>query len=282
MTVGEALPLWEGVAPGSERWHQEERSLELSAPATHYSFLLNVVRPTLTPVIPDPSCATGAAVIVCPGGAYTLLAIAHEGFDVAHWFADRGIAAFVLKYRVMETPEGEDMALLTAAADPSHLAAVLRRMDEFAAIPLADGTAALRHVRDRAPQWDLQTDRVGALGFSAGARLVLDLATHDDRDLRPAFVGAIYGPGRNWTVPDDAPPLFVAAAADDPLFDGSVQAYTAWRAAGRPAEAHLYGRGGHGFGMVQQGLPSDRWIDQFHAWMTLDGGEARGLNGRSA
>ena len=143
-------------------------------------------------------------------------------------------------------------------------------MDGFAAIPLADGIAALRHVRARAAEWGVQADRVGAVGFSAGARLVLDLATHDNRDVRPAFAGAIYGPARAWTVPDNAPPLFVAAAADDPLFDGSVQAHTAWRAAGRPVEAHLYGRGGHGFGMLKQGLPSDQWIDQFHAWMISD------------
>ena len=161
-----------------------------------------------------------------------MLAIAHEGFGVAQWLAERGVAAFVLKYRVMETPEGEDMSVLTKAADASGLAAILRRMDEFAAIPLADGIAALGHVRARAAEWGVQTDRVGAVGFSAGARLVLDLATHDDRDVRPAFAGAIYGPGRAWTVPDDAPPLFVAAAADDPLFDGSVQAHAAWRAAG--------------------------------------------------
>jgi acetyl esterase/lipase len=99
---------------------------------------------------------------------------------------------------------------------------------------------------------------------------VLDLATHDDCNVRPSFAGAIYAPARAWTVPDDAPPLFIAAAADDPLFDGSVLAHAAWRSAGRPVEAHLYGRGGHGFGMTKQGLPSDQWIDQFHAWMTSE------------
>ena len=186
----EAVPLWEGVAPGSEGWTWEERSLKLAAPSTEYVFLLNVVQPTLTPVLPDPAAATGAAVVVCPGGGYAMLAIAHEGFDVAQWLAERGIAAFVLKYRVMETPEGDDMSCADAAADPSGLAALLRRMDEFAAIPLADGIAALGHVRARAAEWGVQADRVGAVGFSAGARLVLDLATHDNRDVRPAFAGS--------------------------------------------------------------------------------------------
>ena len=150
MPVREAVPLWEGVAPGSEGWTWQERSLKLAAPSTEYAFLLNVVQPTLTPVLPDPAAATGAAVVVCPGGGYAMLAIAHEGFDVAHWLAEHGIAAFVLKYRVMETPEGDDLSVLRAAPDTSGLAALLRRMDEFAPIPLADGIAALGHVRARA------------------------------------------------------------------------------------------------------------------------------------
>ncbi len=270
MMIAEPVRLWEGLAPGSDGWTWEERRLKVPVPAAECEFLLNVVHPTLTPVLPDPAVATGAGVVVCPGGGYFMLAIAHEGFDVARWLADRGVAAFVLKYRVMETPEGQDMTALTQAADPAGLATLLRRMDEFAGIPLADGIAALRCVRDRTAQWGLQSDRVGALGFSAGARLVLDLAAHDDRDVRPAFVGAIYGPSRTGSVPDDAPPLFTAAAADDPLFEGSIEAHAAWRKVGRPAEAHLYNRGGHGFGLLEQGLPSDRWIEQFHAWMMSD------------
>jgi acetyl esterase/lipase len=271
-SVGEAIPLWDGLAPGSEGWDWEERKLRFPFAPPDFFFLLNVVHPTLTPVLPDPAAATGAAAVVCPGGAYAMLAIVHEGFDVAHWLADRGIAAFVLKYRVMETPESDDlMEVLAQGATPSGLAALLRRMDEFAEIPLADGMAALRHVRDRTKEWGLRTERVGAVGFSAGARLVLDLATHDDREVRPAFAGALYGPGCARAVPDDAPPLFVAAAADDLLFDGSVRTHAAWREAGRPVEAHLYGRGGHGFGMQRRGSPSDQWIDQFHAWMMSEG-----------
>ena len=270
MDIEEPLRLWDGVAPGSEGWTWQERDLRIPGPVTDFVFLLNVVEPTLTPVLPDPEVATGTAVVVCPGGAYAALAVDHEGFDVARWFAARGITAFVLKYRVMETPQGDDMGVLAQAADPAGLESILRRMDEFAPIPLADGLAALRCVREHAPRWNIDLDRLGAVGFSAGARLVLELATLDDAEIRPAFVGSIYGPGRDWNVPGDAPPLFVAAAADDPLFDGSVAAHAAWRSAGGPVEAHLYSRGGHGFGMVEQGTPSDRWIDQFHSWITTD------------
>ena len=165
----------------------------IPAPLTEYVFLLNVVEPTLTPVLPDPEVATGTAVVVCPGGGYAALAMDHEGFDVARWLAARGITAFVLKYRVMETPEGDDMGVLAQAADPAGLESILRRMDEFAPIPLADGLAALRCVREHAPRWNIDFDRLGAVGFSAGARLVLELATLDDAEVRPAFVGPSTG-----------------------------------------------------------------------------------------
>ena len=89
--------------------------------------------------------------------------------------------------------------------------------------------------------------------------------------MRPAFAGAIYGPGLAGPVPDDAPPLFIAVAADDPLYDGSIETQAAWRQAGRSVESHLYARGGHGFGMRRQGLPADQWTEQFRAWMASEG-----------
>jgi acetyl esterase/lipase len=274
VTVGEAVPLWDGVAPGSETWTREERALALPPPAD-MTMLRNVFRPTLTPVLPDAPMAAGTGVVVCPGGGYLMLAIDHEGFEVADWLAARGIAAFVLKYRVLETGSDEDLmeTLIRLRAPPGQstgLPDILRRMDEFASIPLADGLAAMSLVRDRAEEWGVQADRVGALGFSAGARLVVDLATHDETAVRPDFAAAIYGPGSARRVPADAPPLFIAAAADDPLFDGSVETHAAWRKAGCPIEAHFYARGGHGFGMRKSALPADHWIEQFHEWMAIE------------
>jgi acetyl esterase/lipase len=273
VAVEKAVPLWRGVAPGSEDWRRQEREFRIPAPVSA-TMIQNIVCPTLTPVLPDPSVATGTGVVVCPGGGYFMLAISHEGFDVAQWLAYRGIAAFVLKYRVMETPADDDgmMELLAEGTGAEKgLPGLLDRMNDFASIPLADGLAALRILRERAAEWGVQDDRVGALGFSAGARLTVDLATHNEGSDRPAFVGAIYGTGCKRPVPADAPPLFAAVAADDPLFDGTVETLTAWRQSGRPVEAHLYGRGGHGFGMRSQGLPSDDWIDQFHRWMVSEG-----------
>ena len=185
-------------------------------------------------MLPDPAAATGAAVVVCPGGGYAMLAIAHEGFDVAHWLAERGIAAFVLKYRVMETPEGDDLSVLRAAPDEVGTLSPTssggwtssRRSRSPTAWPHSDSARS-------SGEWRVDAILApGAVGFSAGARLVLDLATHDDRDVRPTFTGRSTRSGRAWSVPGDAPPLFVAAAADDPLFDGSVQAHGAWRGPG--------------------------------------------------
>jgi len=111
------------------------------------------------------------------------------------------------------------------------------------------------------------------MGFSAGALITLSVATSPDAAIRPDFAAPIYGalrPGLSPTA--DAPPLFIAAATDDALLPGrSLPIYQAWVAAHRPAELHLYDRGGHGFGMEHQGTTSDHWIEDFGAWLTEHG-----------
>lgn len=238
----------------------------------------NVVVPTLTPVLPDPSKATGAAVIVAPGGAFMMLSMDSEGYQVAHWLADHGVAAFVLKYRVRPT-----------ARDPQVFVADLFKLMQ--AIPsgrpvdigtpaeaLADGKAAMRMVRSRAAEWRIDPHRVGFLGFSAGAMLTLSMGLEPDHTVRPDFIGSIYGPMAGQNVPQDAPPLFDALASDDPLFGKSGFALISqWRQANRPVEFHYYEKGGHGFGMRRQGSTSDLWINEFYAWM-----KDRGMLGSKA
>ena len=282
--VMDPVSLYNGVASGSEDRYRDE-VCSVGAPPFEDRILRNIVTPTLTPVLPRMSNATGTGVLVCPGGGYFALSIDHEGLDVAEWLAGRGVAAFVLKYRLMESPESEqamakvmesaaEAAEDAGAGDPeAHpvLAELMRRMDEFADSPLADGRVAIDVIRRRSDEWGVVRSRLGALGFSAGGRLLLDLSLQAKPELRPAFVGLIYAvyPGR--PLPDDAPAAFVAAAADDPLFNHSLRAHDAWRQARRSVEAHLYTRGGHGFGLHRQGLPSDDWIEQFHRWMTSEG-----------
>jgi acetyl esterase/lipase len=233
----------------------------------------NVTSPTLTAYLPDPARATRAAVIVAPGGAYVMLAIEHEGTDVARWLAARGIAAFVLKYRVApmpETDEGFKALRDRQMREPELLGPVIEAQ---APLAIADGRAAIELLRKRAGEWDLDPDRIGILGFSAGGGVALGAASRYAAAGRPAFAAVIYGAGLRAPVPEDAPPLFIVTAADDPVVPAgnSVDLFSRWRAAGHLAELHVYSKGGHGFGMLEQGLPCDRWIEAFHGWLTAEG-----------
>jgi acetyl esterase/lipase len=227
----------------------------------------NVVNPTLTPFLPDPAKATGAAVIVAPGGAFRILAIDHEGYAVARWLADHGIAAFLLKYRTVPVPRDEKgfneamVAFMKTAVATPRL--------ETPPEPLADAQAAVRMVRARSREWSVDPARVGFVGFSAGAMTTLSVGLAAEKDARPDFIAPIYPPMMAREVPADAPPMFLAIALDDPLFARGkpLGLIDAWRDAKRPLEVHLYEKGAHGFGMSSRSAGSALWIDQFHAWM---------------
>lgn len=263
------IPLEPGVSVG-EATATEAQTVYGEPPVP---LLRNVTSATLTAYLPDPAAATGAAVIVAPGGAYIMLAIEHEGAEVARWLAARGIAAFLLKYRVApmpETDEGFKALRDRQMREPAMLRPVIEAQ---APLSIADGRAAIRLLRARAGEWELDPERIGILGFSAGAGVALGAASAYAPDERPAFAAIIYGAGTENPVPRDAPPLFIAVAADDPVVSpgDSNRLFSRWRAAGRSAELHVYSRGGHGFGMLGQGLPSDRWIEAFHAWLVAEG-----------
>lgn len=254
------IPLWPAESVHSD---QPENEMLVPEPWPH-RILRNVSVPTLEPFLPDAATATGTGVVICPGGAHHVLAIDHEGYEVASWLQQRGIAAFVLKYRVLPTPADDAEFVRTRGEEFGKLKT---KLVEHWPVVLSDGERAVDMVRERAAEWGLRDDRIGIVGFSAGAHLAVGMALAGNSRLD--FVGSIYGAlwdGLN--VPADAPPLFIAGAVDDRVTaEPSPQLFTAWRAAGRPVEMHLYERGSHGFGMVKQGLPSDLWIDQFHAWL---------------
>lgn len=231
----------------------------------------NVTRATLTPVLPDPAKATGAAVIVAPGGGFMMLSMSSEGWEVARWLADHGIAAFVLKYRLRPSPADN-------GAFASGLAAAFQRAasggsetptpDEA----IADGQAALALVRARATQWHVDPKRVGLLGFSAGAMTVLGVTQHATPETMPAFVAPIYPYMSKVEVPAAAPPLFASLAMDDPLVGGKGYGLVeGWRAAGKPAELHVYQSGGHGYGLGRPGTATAGWIDTFYRWLAFNG-----------
>jgi acetyl esterase/lipase len=264
-----AIEIGSGPLPGAtapESWHRQYGS----------HFARNVTVATITPFLPDPARASRAAVVVAPGGGFRTLSMENEGWDVARALAERGVAAFVLKYRLNQTPP--DMAgfersmkeMFSGAAsrpprpDPQQMMARL-------APQLADSRAAFELIRRRASEWKIDPDRIGMVGFSAGAMLTMATAL-DAQGARPAFIGNIYGPLAPVTVPADAPPLFVALAADDPLFGNTgFGLIDSWRAAKRPAELHLYEQGGHGFGMYPKETTSTGWFNAFVSWLTMHG-----------
>lgn len=265
-----AIPLYSGVAPGSETSKQVEVWDEIMGER----IARNVTRPTLTPVLPAPGKANGSAVIVAPGGAFMMISMDNEGYPVARALADQGIAAFVLKYRLDATPEDEKE--FQAAADARLAGAAKAGADKVPPIhqPLAtqDGLAALALVRARAREWNVDPNRVGMIGFSAGAMTVLQVTLAGDPVRRPDFVALIYGPMTPVKLPAKVPPAFIALAADDPLFGNSgFGIVESWKKAGAPVELHYYEKGSHGFGMRRLNTTSDLWIAQFEAWLAARG-----------
>jgi acetyl esterase/lipase len=180
----------------------------------------------------------------------------------------------VLKYRLIQTPADlpgfqREMAGMFAGAartrpTPAQQMASLGPQ-------IADARAAFALIRKRSGEWHVDPNKIGMIGFSAGAGLTM-ATTLSGGDARPAFIGNIYGSLAPVTVPADAPPMFVALAADDPLFGrGSFGLIENWRAAKRPVEFHLYEQGGHGFGMYPKKTTSTGWFDAFARWMTMHG-----------
>lgn len=234
----------------------------------------NVTRPTLVPVLAAPERATGAAMIVLPGGGFESLAFESEGLAVAEFLAGHGVSAFVLKYRLRPTPR-HDAAFtrhtLRSLAGYVSSEPTVYSLTSAGAVP--DALTALRLVREGADEYGVDPSRVGMVGFSAGAmttlRTVLDSPTPAER---PAFVGYIYGPMGPVDVPDEAPPMFVTIAHDDGIFavpeSGLIEN---WREAGRPVTFHTYASGGHGYGLGSARNESRAMRDDLTEWLVGEG-----------
>ncbi len=239
----------------------------------------NVSTATLTPFLPEPDKANGAAVIVAPGGGFRWLSMGNEGWEVAEALVEHGIAAFVLKYRLQPTPESLDEfsdgmnRMFAAASDSSN-----RSDGEARPRPprwdlsnqLEDAEAAYAMIVERAEEWGVDTDRIGMIGFSAGAGLTMH-STLNSETMDLAFIGPIYGGMGPVEVPEDAPPMFNVIASDDFLFRGQFGVIKSWFDAGRPVEFHLYQNGGHGFGLGNPDRTSNRWFDAFVHWLDVNG-----------
>lgn len=285
-TTPEEIPLWPGVAPGSEEFTGEEI---YDPRKDDNSWVMGVSRPTLTLYVPDEQKRTGAAIVICPGGGYRGMAINKEGYVFAKWLCERGIVAGVLKYRC-------------GGGLHKH------------PVPLNDAQRAVRILRSRASEWNIDTDKIGVAGFSAGGHLASTAGTHVvDGDAsaedplervssRANFLVLIYpvismqegvthqGSKKNLLgenpdeelvqllsnelhVTADTGPTFLVNAYDDNavLAENSLLFYQALRKHKIPAEMHLYEVGGHGFGMYRGDRSADRWPDLLEKWLTRRG-----------
>ena len=267
----DVIPLYPGTAPGSTQENYPEK--EYFSKSWNTEVVANVTKPTLTVFKPSPELRNGTGVVICPGGGFMALSINSEGIDVAKYLAAKGVTAFVLKYRLAHTGEDATQEFAALYADRQKFREIL---DKVVPLSIADGLAAVTYVRQHASEWGVSPDRVGVIGFSAGGTVSAGVAFRYAPDGRPAFAALIYAAGsffKDSPVPADAPPLFVAAATDDNLglAPDSVALYEKWTSAHKPAELHMYAKGGHGFGMRKQGLPTDHWIDRLADWMELQG-----------
>ena len=235
----ETIPLWSKGAAGSEARSKEPEKVDEGPGKWNVS---NVHNPSITPFLPAPEKATGTAIIIAPGGGHRVLCLGHEGDSLAEWFAQHGIAAFVLRYRLARE-EGSTYTV-----------------DEHA---MADTRRAIRMVRSRADEWKIKPDRIGILGFSAGGELAALSAMESDdgspttadvidrASCRPDFQALIYpGSSHRFTVKAGMPPAFIALGANDrdDISLGMAELYLKYKIAKVPAELHIYSNAGHGFG----------------------------------
>ena len=185
--------------------------------------------------------------------------------------SNRNARLLVLTYRLDPTPKDVPGFIRTLMERMGHAPPNMTHGEILApaeALAQADGLSAVTYVRAHAAQYSIDPAKIGLIGFSAGGMTTMNVATAYELDSRPNFVGVIYGAMPKRAVPKDAPPAFIAVAADDPLLaHASVPIFDAWQAAGISAELHIYAHGGHGFGMRKVGTSADHWIDDFYKWL---------------
>jgi acetyl esterase/lipase len=236
----------------------------------------NISKATLTPFFPEKGKANGAAVIVAPGGGYRWLSMGNEGWEVAEALAKKGITAFVLKYRLFPTPEKLDdftAWMNRPRPAPQKTDSTVKNTNPMAQMDLSnqltDAEAAYAMIIKNASMWGVDTQRIGMIGFSAGAGLTMH-ATLNSKTMKLAFIGPIYGGMGPVKVPADAPPMFNVIASDDFLFNSQFGVIDSWFKAKRPVEFHLYQNGGHGFGLGNPNRTSNKWFDAFIHWLEVN------------
>lgn len=254
------IPLWENGAPGAKANRDKPERPVTGREAE--GWIEEVHHPSLTVYLPAEGTSKGAAVVVVPGGGHRILAIDHEGHAVGKWLAEHGVVGAVLKYRLYR-----------------QVGSPYRRGDA-----IADGERAVRLVRSHADEWHVKPNRIGLLGFSAGGDLTMAVGRESDAgdagaddpidrlSSRPDFQVPIYPGGVADTIPqvtgETLPTLLICAVDDrDDISNGLADLYLAMKKAGVPVELHIYGSGGHGFGIRPGNRAVDHWPGRVVDWM---------------
>jgi endo-1,4-beta-xylanase len=262
--------LWPKGAPGSEGKSGKEK-VRIAETGDHV--VSSIHAPSITPYLPTKEKATGAAVIIAPGGGHRELWIDHEGYNPAKFFIDKGVAAIVLKYRLSKDENS------TYSVEEHELADIKR---------------AIRLVKSRAKEWGIDTARIGVMGFSAGGEVAALSAMRFDKgnltavdkidheSSRPAFQALVYPGGTSkFEVTKNSPPLFLVGGYNDrpDIAEGMAQVYIKYKQAGVPAELHIYAKAGHGFGMRKNDTgAASGWPQRFVEWLDDQGFLKHGTN----
>lgn len=283
LNAQQSIPLYEGPIPNSIPYAMQEIRMENNGLFLGYR---SIAQPTLAIYLPDQASATGAAVVICPGGGYGMESYRLEGTNIAETFVKNGIAAFILKYRLPSDSIMKDKSIG----------------------PLQDAQQAIRIVRERAREWNIDPAKIGMMGFSAGGHLASTAGTHFDQtfipnekntSLRPDFLVLVYpvismtdelthgGSRKNLLgvnpsadqiqffsnemhVNPRTPPAWITHTGDDTVVpvENSVRFYQALIRNKVAAEMHLFPAGNHGFVLK---LPTDEWMKPLFLWMSKGG-----------
>lgn len=270
----EVITLESAPASADMVWERAEEVIEI--PNTDDIIVANVSEPSITVYLPPKEKANGTALIIAPGGGFHMLSFTNEGTAVAKWCAEQGIVAFVLKYRLVPT-HGNPLGEFREKISNQGSEQMDREIAPFVELAKADGLAAIEYVREHASEFGVQPDKIGIIGFSAGGSVAGAAAfEYEDASNRPDFSAPIYPALQvvdTSKMPEEPMPLFVAVTSDDTFGFQTLctQLYNQWSGAGESMELHIYDKGGHGFGMRKQNLPSDKWIMAFGEWLDSKG-----------
>lgn len=285
----QVIRLYEGVAPGSEGVQNNEKINYNQA--GEITTISGVVEPSITVFLPSKDKATGTAVILCSGGGLMSHSWGTDVINMAKWLNERGIAAIGLKYRTRaggrpapgaapqaggQQPARRLSATITefskvekSNANPDNSESSVAAINNS----IGDALRAMEIVRENASAWNIDTNKIGYLGFSAGGGVGLGATLRADAAHRPAFMATIYGPSLiDVTVPQNAPKLFIATRANHQnVAAGLVSLFFDWKSGGGNAEMHIYDDGQGPFGPDDVGNTSGTWRESMYRWLKFNG-----------